>query len=99
MTHITFTIMYYVYLLRSKVDKSLYVGCTADLQDRFHLHNKGKVFSTRNKRPWQLLYYEAFVSKKDAFRREASLKLHAQGLRRLKERLSDSLSESYVCHE
>ncbi len=83
--------MYYVYILRSKIDKSLYIGCTGDLRKRFEFHNRGKVFATKNKLPWQLLYYEAFLSKKDAFARESSLKLHAQGLRRLKERLQDTL--------
>lgn len=82
---------YYVYILKSEKDDSVYIGATHDLKARFALHNKGKVYSTHNKMPWKLVYYEAFLSKTDAFTREASLKLHAQGLRRLKERLCTSL--------
>ena len=83
--------MFYVYLLQSTRDKSLYIGCTNDLIKRIKLHNNSGVESTKNHTPWQLIYYEAFLSKDDAFCREASLKLHAQGLRRLKERLSKTL--------
>ena len=82
---------YYVYILKSEKDDSIYIGATHDLRARIALHNKGEVYSTRNKMPWQLVYYEAFLSKTDAFGRETSLKLHAQGLRRLKERLRNSL--------
>ncbi|MEK7197956.1 MAG: GIY-YIG nuclease family protein [Patescibacteria group bacterium] len=82
---------YYVYVLKSVKDGSIYVGANHDLRARFLLHNKGRVHSTRSKMPWKIVYYEAFISKEDAFSREASLKLHAQGLRRLKERLQNSL--------
>ena len=83
--------MYCVYLLRSLKDKSLYVGCTSNLKKRLSMHNQGKSFHTKKHMPWKLIYCEAYISKKDAFSREQSLKLHAQGLRRLKERLGDSL--------
>lgn len=83
--------MHCVYLLQSLKNKSLYVGCTSDLKNRLIIHNQGKSYHTKKYMPWKLVYYEAYTSKKDAFSREQSLKLHAQGLRRLKERLSDSL--------
>ncbi|MEK7512794.1 MAG: GIY-YIG nuclease family protein [Patescibacteria group bacterium] len=87
--------MYAVYLLRAKNGK-LYIGCTGDLKKRLALHNNGKVASTRNLRPLKLIYSEFFVSKKDAFEREAKLKYHAQSLRRLKERLRETLRQSSV---
>jgi len=83
--------MYYVYLLQSKKDKSFYVGCTSDLRRRFMEHNLGKSLSTKSKIPFVLIYYEAFRNKKDAFKRERTLKYFGQGIRRLKERLSDSI--------
>ncbi len=83
--------MYCVYILQSLKNKSLYIGCASDLRERISIHNQGKSYHTKKHIPWKLIYYEAYISKKDAFSREQSLKLHAQGLRRLKERLSNSL--------
>jgi len=54
-------------------------------------HNLGKSLSTKSKIPFVLIYYEAFRNKKDAFKRERTLKYFGQGIRRLKERLSDSI--------
>lgn len=83
--------MYYVYLLQSLKNKSLYVGCTSDLIKRFKEHSQGDSYHTRKYLPWKLIYYEAYDSKIDAYNREKALKLHAQGLRRLKERLGNCL--------
>jgi len=65
---------YYVYILRSKKDGELYVGCTNDLQKRIKEHNDGLVFSTKNKRPYDIIHYESYLNKKDAFLREKWLK-------------------------
>ena len=83
--------MHYVYLLQSLKNKELYIGCTSDLYKRVEEHNLGKSLYTKKYIPWKLRYFEGYFSKVDAFRREHSLKLHAQGLRRLKERLAHSL--------
>ena len=66
--------MYYVYVLKSKKDGQFYVGYTADLKRRFELHNKGKVESTKYRRPLELVYYEACLNKEDALHRERYLK-------------------------
>jgi len=55
------------------------------------LHNNAKSYHTKKLMPWHLIYFEGFLSKVDAYNRERSLKHHAQGLRRLKERLKDTL--------
>lgn len=52
----------------------MYVGYTNDLTKRFELHNSGKISSTKNSRPFKLIYYEVFTNKRDAFRREQWLK-------------------------
>jgi putative endonuclease len=58
--------MFYVYVLRSKRDHQLYTGFTTDLKERFRKHNKGEVVVTKYRRPFYLVYYEAFKNKKDA---------------------------------
>ena len=66
--------MYYVYVLRSRKDKDLYTGCTNDLKKRILLHNQGKVYATHERTPFDLIFYEAFINKHDAFAREQWLK-------------------------
>ena len=83
--------MYYVYIIKSKKDSSIYIGCTNDLKKRVKLHNEGKSFYTKNKIPWEVKYYEAFYSKIDAFSREQKLKNNARGLQELKKRLKYSI--------
>ncbi|MAF80118.1 hypothetical protein CL629_03510 [bacterium] len=85
--------MFYVYVLKSKKDGGLYIGCTNDLKKRIEGHNAGKSSYTKKYIPWQLIYYEAFISKEDAYSREHALKYNAQGLRRLKERLRYTLAQ------
>lgn len=55
------------------------------------MHNQDKSYHTKKYTPWKLVYCEIYRSKIDAYKREQALKLHAQGLRRLKERLRHSL--------
>jgi putative endonuclease len=83
--------MHFVYLLQSSKNKSLYIGVTSDLERRLSQHNNGDSIYTKKYMPWMLIYFEGYRSKVDAYSREKALKLHAQGLRRLKERLCDSL--------
>lgn len=83
--------MYFVYLLKSEKTGGFYIGCTSDLKKRILEHNKNQSYHTKKYSPWKLIYFEGYISKDDAFDREKSLKLHAQGLRRLKERLRNCL--------
>jgi putative endonuclease len=66
--------MYYVYVLYSEKDKHLYIGSTPDLKKRILKHKTGYVRSTKNRRPLTLIYYEAYMLKDDALRREKYLK-------------------------
>ncbi len=52
--------MYYLYVLKSKKDGNFYTGSTSDLRKRFAKHNKGQVFSTRRRIPFEIIYYEAY---------------------------------------
>ena len=67
---------YYVYVLKSDVDNRLYTGYTKDLKLRFELHTKGRVDSTKNRRPLKLIYYEACLNQQDATHREKYLKTY-----------------------
>jgi putative endonuclease len=75
--------MYYVYILKSKKNNKLYKGFTNDLKRRIKEHNLGKSTFTKNNGPWQLIYYEAFISKNDAQREELFLK-SGKGRKRIK---------------
>ena len=66
--------MYYTYVLQSEKDDKIYVGFTKDLKLRFDRHNKGLVESTKDRRPFRLIYYEACLSQDDAIKREKYLK-------------------------
>jgi putative endonuclease len=66
--------MFYTYVLKSRKDDALYYGYTEDLAQRFEEHNKGRVESTKNRRPFILLYYEACTEKRDALKREKYFK-------------------------
>lgn len=78
--------MYYTYVIQSKMDGKLYTGYTRDLRKRFSEHNAGKVLVTKNRAPFDLIYYEACVHQQDATAREKYLK-SGMGKRYLKNRL------------
>ena len=65
---------YYIYVLLSIKDKRFYIGFTLNLKNRLSEHAKGKVKSTKNRRPLKLVHYEYFIDKADAKRREIFLK-------------------------
>ena len=81
---------YYVYLLEDR-GGSIYIGCTSDLHKRMQEHKNGKVYSTKRMSSMQLVYFEAYRLKEDAFKREKHLKYYGSGLRNLKLRLRNSL--------
>ena len=83
--------MYYTYVMRCIKDNSSYTGFTADLRERFKEHNDGKVTATKDRKPFELIYYEACLDKKDAYSREKYLK-SGPGKRYLKNRLKRFLS-------
>lgn len=82
--------MQYVYILRSQKDNKNYVGYAKNLKLRFEQHNKGLVDSTKNRRPFNLIYYEACLDQQDATRREKYLKT-IYGKRYIKSRIKSYL--------
>jgi len=83
--------MYYTYVLQSKIDGNFYVGFTQDLKLRFEQHNKGLVESTKDRKPLELIYYEACLKKEDALHREKYFKTY-NGRRFLHRRLKSYLT-------
>jgi len=67
-------VMFYMYILKSEKDSELYLGSTNDLRKRIYEHNSGKVQSTKPRRPFNLVYCEAYASEVDARVRESRLK-------------------------
>jgi len=84
--------MYYVYILQSKKNQSLYIGYTANLEKRVAEHNNGKSKATKPLLPYSLIFYEAFLNKGDAQSREEYLK-SGWGRRTINKILKNYLSE------
>ncbi|MEN9328701.1 MAG: hypothetical protein RI947_1509 [Candidatus Parcubacteria bacterium] len=88
--------MWYFYILQSTDDQDyFYKGSTNDLRRRFQEHNQGEVMSTKSRKPWKLVYYEAYISEKAARCRESAVKksgsISVPLLRRIKESLCYNL--------
>lgn len=83
--------MYHTYVIQSQKDKSHYIGFTErNPLSRLEDHNRGKVPSTKNKKLWDLIYYEGYKDKKDALSREKFLK-GGSGRKYLKKQLKNYL--------
>lgn len=81
--------MHYVYVLLSRKDGKLYIGSAPDLAARLAKHSKGYVRATKNRQPLTLIYYEAYLTPRDAKRREIFLK-GGKGHDELKIQLADT---------
>jgi putative endonuclease len=66
-------LVYYVYILQLK-DNSYYHGSALDLKNRIEDHKNGIVSSTKNLRPFKIVFYAAFISKIKALQFEKYLK-------------------------
>ena len=82
---------YYIYILKSLKDGNLYTGYTNNLKSRLEKHNNGEVSSTKNRRPFELIYFEGCLNQQDATHREKYLKT-SWGKRYLKERMKNYLT-------
>ena len=81
-----------VYVLFSLKDKKLYIGYTTNLDLRLKEHNSGRVTSTKNRRPFKLIYHEVFINKEDAKAREVFMK-SGFGRNELKKALKRTLTK------
>ena len=85
---------FYVYTLESVKFQNLYIGFTENHPDkRLTEHNKGKIPSSKDKRPLKLIYYETYLDKKDALNREKFLK-GGSGRKYIKKQLKNYFSKN-----
>lgn len=82
---------WYTYILRSKKDHKWYTGFTNDLRKRLKEHQQGQNVSTKNRGPFEVIYYEMCKNGDDARSRELFLK-SGMGKRYLKNRMRRFLS-------
>jgi putative endonuclease len=84
--------MFYTYVLQSEGDGKFYTWSTGNLKLRFEQHNnKGLAESTRGRKPFRLVYYEACLDRDDASRREKYFKTY-HGKMYLRKRLKSYLT-------
>ncbi len=62
-----------MYILKSLIAERYYIGCTSDLEKRIKEHNSAKTKSTK-----KIIYYENYLGKSEAYKREWHLK-HPKG--------------------
>ena len=65
------------------------------MEKRLISHNNGEVVSTKNRRPFILIYFEACLDQEDALHREKYLK-SAYGKRFIKSRLKHFLDKKAI---
>jgi putative endonuclease len=66
-----------VYALYNKQHHKIYIGQTADLDERLRLHNQkvfGNSYTARFDGDWQIIYAEKVETKTEALKREKQLK-------------------------
>lgn len=66
--------MYYTYIIKSDNSDAFYTGISDNPLRRLLEHNRGQVETTKSKRPWSVVYTEAFTSRSRARVREKFLK-------------------------
>ncbi|MCH9030613.1 MAG: GIY-YIG nuclease family protein [Bacteroidetes bacterium] len=66
--------MYTVYAIKSKTRNYIYVGLTSNLNERLHRHNSSYEKTTRAYAPFNLIFFENFLSRVEARAKEKYLK-------------------------
>ena len=69
-----FTLVYFVYVLKSVRTSRFYVGQCDHLIERFHEHQRGANLATRGRGPWLVAYFEIYGTRREALMREAEIK-------------------------
>lgn len=83
--------MHFVYILKSIDYKELYIGYTANLNQRLKEHNSGLSKHTKKYLPWRYVYIEGYANEEDAKHREYTLKQFGRVYSQLKRRIRRSL--------
>ncbi len=83
--------MFYVYVLIEEKSGESYIGFSKDLKKRIVEHRQGVGAKFTKTGMWHLVYYEAFLSKKDALTRERKLKQNGNARHQLLRRVKGSI--------
>ncbi|MEK9154744.1 MAG: GIY-YIG nuclease family protein [Patescibacteria group bacterium] len=70
-----------MYIIKSEKDNKNYIGSTYNIEKRLKWHNEGKSKSTKSRRPFKLIYWREFESKKFALEFERWLKKQKGGVK------------------
>ena len=65
---------YFVYMIESETDGTLYKGFSMDAESRLAEHNAGLSTYTSTKLPWKLVFVQGFDTKRAALIQEKKLK-------------------------
>ncbi|WP_394707627.1 GIY-YIG nuclease family protein [uncultured Draconibacterium sp.] len=65
---------FFVYILKSELDGTLYIEQTSNLVERIKRHNKGLNRYTKTKIPWKIIYEEECSSRSESMKLEKRLK-------------------------
>jgi putative endonuclease len=63
-----------VYILQSQVTSRYYIGQTCDLERRLGEHNSENAGHTKKEQPWQLVWSQNLLSRKEAMALERKIK-------------------------
>lgn len=80
--------MYYFYVLKFRQNNKLYKGLTSDLRRRIAEHKRGQSDFTQRNGEFDLIFYEAYINKKDAMEAEKYFK-SGHGREVLREKLKN----------
>lgn len=91
--------MYKVYAIYNQERNKIYIGHTANLEDRLKRHNgtlpnKAKSFTSKNSGIWQLVYQETFNTREEARNREKELKSY-QGREFIKKVIRENINNKF----
>ncbi|HFE63577.1 MAG TPA: GIY-YIG nuclease family protein [Caldithrix sp.] len=81
---------YFTYALFSLKDGEIYIGQCRNISNRLKEHNRGKVRSTRSRRPLVIFYFAELKTREEALELEKKWKT-AAGRRKLKKILKTIL--------
>ena len=65
---------FYTYILESESSGKLYIGQTANIDDRLYRHNNDKSRFTKGKGPWKIIFSKELDSRTEAILLENKLK-------------------------
>lgn len=67
--------MYFVYIMASQKNGTIYIGQTDDLVNRAHAHKSGEIKGfTRQYKCYDLVWFETHETRSSAFKRERQMK-------------------------